>query len=67
MTTKSPIETLAACLVELQKTYNDLLKKQDRTAYEEVGVTLRNYSDSLAMMLDPLAEDDSEDEEVDDE
>lgn len=67
MTTKSPIETLAACLVDLQKTYNDLLKKQDRTAYEEVGVTLRNYSDSLATMFDPFADDDCEDEEVDDE
>ena len=73
MTTKtptiptSPIETLVQLMAQLQNTYIELLIKDEVDAYTEVGLTLRNYSDSLTMMLDPFADDDTEDDMLDDE
>ena len=70
MTTKTPatpIETLVQLMAQLQNTYIELLKKDEVDAYTEVGLTLRNYSDSLSMMLDPYADDDTEDDMLDDE
>ena len=70
MTTKTPatpIDTLVQLMAQLQNTYIELLKKDEVDAYTEVGLTLRNYSDSLTMMLDPFADDDTEDNMLDDE
>lgn len=70
MTTKTPttpIDTLVQLMAQLQNTYIELLKKDEVDAYTEVGLTLRNYSDSLSMMLDPYTDDDTEDDMLDDE
>ncbi len=67
VTTISPIETLVQLMAQLQNTYIELLIKDEVDAYTEVGLTLRNYADSLTMMLDPYADDDTEDDLLDDE
>ena len=70
MTTKTPatpIDTLVQLMAQLQNTYIELLKKDEVDAYTEVGLTLRNYADSLTMMLDPYADDGIEDDMLDDE
>ena len=60
MAIKTPTETLAACMVDLQKTYIEILDRDDSSAYEEVGLTLRSYSDSLAIMVNPYEDTDDE-------
>lgn len=64
MTHQSPAHMLASSLMHLQNTYVDLLKEDETEAYEEVGLTLRCYAESLSLMTFPEIEED--DLELDD-
>lgn len=64
MTTKTAETAITSCLINLQKTYIELLENSDVEGYTSVARTLRHYVTNLAY----IASNDMDDEiNVDDE
>ncbi len=64
ITYQSPSEIVAQCLRELQRTYVLLLENEetDQERYEEAGLTLRCYAESLSVMNNLFGNDGEETE-----
>lgn len=63
---QSPSEIVSQCLLELQKTYVLLLETDETEAYQDVGLTLRCYAESLSMMNNVFGNDEEEAEDASD-
>ena len=63
MTTKNAEGAIASCLINLQKTYIELLENSDVEGYNSVARTLRHYTTNLAF----LSSNDSDDVEIEEE
>lgn len=62
-TFKNAQEAMASCLVNLQETYTALLNTDQTEAYEDVGLTLRTYAESLALMGGSTTEEEAFDDD----
>ena len=63
MSKKTTETAIASCLINLQKTYIELLENDDIEGYNSVARTLRHYVTNLAY----IASSDSDDESIEEE